>query len=163
MYDEAIQWLEAANVLTESFPPHSEAAALLETLAFEVLLKAACVASHRPPKKTHDYVYLWGTLPESAQQQILAEAEARMQSHADYSQLSSILTDYQFVFEEARYYYQFYEDVTLKEQHRIGTEWVESGAPHGSARVRYHPEELEGLIYGLRKFLDARLDGTITP
>lgn len=84
-------------------------------LAFEVLLKAALVASNRPPKRTHDYAYLWSRLSAEVQEQILAEAKDRMQSMADYSHLTEILADYQFAFEQARYYYQFYEDVTLEE------------------------------------------------
>jgi hypothetical protein len=84
-----------------------------------VLLKAASVASHRPSKWTHDYHHLWHALPEPVKQQILMQAEARMQSNADYTQLNTILADYQLVFEEARYYYQLYENATLEQQHRM--------------------------------------------
>ena len=74
----------------------------------------------------------------------------------DFSNIEELLKNYQFVFEKARYYYEFYEGKTLEEQHEIAASWAEKGSPLEKADVRYFPDELECLIYGLSEYIKER-------
>jgi len=75
----------------------------------------------------------------------------------NFTNLENLLNNYQFIFEKARYYYEFYEGYTLDEQHEYGKLWAEIGAPLEEADVRYYPDELECLIYGVSKYIKEKL------
>lgn len=80
-----------------------------------------------------------------------------MPGHADLTQLEKLLGWYQFVFEKARYHYEFYENYTLEEQQSLGEYWIELGAPTDEAVVQYYPSELSCLIEGLSSFIETKL------
>ena len=149
MLKEAEDRLNDASILTTSLDARSDSASLLRILAFEVLLKCAVVTNGDSPKKSHDYWALWQSLPKSAQGAILTDAENRMPGHADLSNLEWLLRNYKFVFERARYFYEFYEGYTLQEQSELGQFWVDIGSPEHEADVQYKPNELTCLIDGL--------------
>lgn len=127
---------------------------LLRILGFEILFKAALWANAAKPPRHHKYRELWADLPAPVQRDIMAVARAYSGNAADFTRLDDLLGDWQFVFEKARYYYELYEGQSREEQQRAGAEWIAAGAPAGTARVRYHPLELERLIEGLRTFVD---------
>ena len=166
MSDHAIRMLREAEtriadaaVLSQSMEARSDSAALLKILGFEVLLKCAVLLHGCKPGKSHNYVALWRQLPSVVRDSILASARDRMPGTADLSDPEALLRNYRFVFEKARYYYEFYESYSLDEQQELGQLWLDRGAPESEAEVKYHPEELECLIHGLRVFIHGKLVG----
>ena len=154
MYSEALCRLNDADILASSLAAQSDSQAIIRILAFEVLLKAACLAAGVEPPRTHNYSNIWSSLPKSVQDEVLAFARDRMSGHTDFSDLDSILADYKFTFERARYYYELYENVSLEEQRRLGEEWERRGALEQEAAVRYHPLELQCLTEGLIAYVE---------
>lgn len=146
-----------ADILGASLATQSDSQAFLRVLAFEVLLKAAVLASRQSRAGGHDYKRLWSVLPGSAQSQILAVARARMPGHADLLDLQNLLYWFQFVFEEARYGYELQDGLTPEEVREKGRLWDERGAPIAGAEVQYYPSELECLSEGLQKYVERAL------
>jgi len=157
MYIEANSRLHDADLLAQSLQAKSDSQAILRILAFEVLLKCALFQCNLTPKKNHKYRSLWLALPGSAQKEILSVAVHRMPGYTDFSNLEKLLNWYQFIFEKARYYYEFYASYTLDEQRELGEYWLQLGAPTSEAEVQYYPYELQCLIDGLNAFVEARL------
>ncbi len=153
MYGEAHGYIDDAGILARNLDTKSDSAALLKILGFEILLKCSLLVSNQKPKKTHNYYELWLCLPGNAQKKIIQNAEYRMHDINDLSNIEDLLNNYQFVFEKARYYYEFYEGKTLEEHHEIGVLWAKKGSPLEEADVRYFPDELECLIYGLSEYI----------
>jgi hypothetical protein len=139
--------------LSRSLDQQSDSAALLKILGFEIMLKCSLLASNHKPKKTHDYRKLWLALPDDTRMKIIGSAKSRMYDIKDFSNIDDLLRNFQYVFEKARYYYEFYEGYTLKEQHENGKSWARRGSPLEEAAVRYYPDELECLIYGLSEYI----------
>lgn len=113
MLRDAEDRLSDASILATSLEARSDAASLLRILAFEVLLKCALVTNDRTPPRSHNYWGIWQSLPQSAQDAVLSVAADRMPGHADLSNLQWLLCNYRFVFERARYFYEFYDGFTL--------------------------------------------------
>lgn len=101
----------------------SDSSALLKILGFEILLKSALRLFGVTDTWSHDYSKLWGRLPASTQQKLLAEARARMPGHTDFSNLPRLLAWYRFIFERARYHYELYEGYTDGEMAELGRLW----------------------------------------
>jgi hypothetical protein len=80
-----------------------------------------------------------------------------MPGQADLSNLEWLLRNYRFVFERARYFYEFYEGYTLQEQHELGDFWVSLGSPDHEADVQYKPNELASLTEGLLNHIKSEL------
>ena len=153
MYREAHGYIDDSGILSRNLDTKSDSAALLKILGFEILLKCSLLVSNRKPKKTHNYYELWLYLPCNAQKKIIQSAESRMPDIKNFSNIEDLLNNYQFVFEKARYYYEFYEGKTLEEQHENGKSWARKGSPLEEAAVRYYPDELECLIHGLSEYI----------
>ena len=160
MFNEAQDRLHDAEILARSLSAVSDSQALLRILAFEVLLKCALLVSGKEPKRTHHYADLWNSLPRAVQDEVLAIASENLTSLSTRAQLDNALTAYQFIFQKARYYYEFYEGMSLEEQREEGDSWIAGGACDEEARVRYYPLELHGLIAGLETYIEARLGRT---
>jgi hypothetical protein len=154
MLTEARGRIHDAELLSRNTLRKSDADAQLRILGFEILLKCALMVSGSRPSRHHKYGELWQQLPLSAQATILAAARGRMPGHADLSDLDTLLTWYQFIFERARYHYELYEGYSLQDQRELGELWLSLGAPTDEAVVQYHPLELECLIYGLERFIE---------
>ena len=157
MLRDAEDRLNDATILATSLHTRSDAASLLKILAFEVLLKCAVFTNGGNPPKSHNYLILWQSLPESAQDAILSVAADRMPGHAELSNLEWLLRNYRFVFERARYFYEFYEGYTLQEQSELGEFWVNLGSPDCEADVQYKPNELTCLVEGLLAYVKREL------
>lgn len=157
MLQEAQDRRHDADILGSSFSTRSDSQAFLRVLAFEVLLKAAVLASDAPRAGGHKYKQLWGKLPPVAQSEIMAVAQTRMPGHSDLSDLDKLLSCYQFIFERARYGYELYDGYTPAEVRQLGEYWEELGAPVEDAVLRYYPSELECLTEGLIKFVENAL------
>ncbi|TAM95291.1 MAG: hypothetical protein EPN40_10715 [Rhodanobacteraceae bacterium] len=157
MLRDAEDRLSDASILVASLDTRSDAASLLRILALEVLLKCAVITNGGTPQKSHNYLALWQSLPKSAQDAILTVAADRMPGHADLSNLEWLLPNYRFVFERARYFYEFYEGYTLQEQSELGKFWVDLGSPEHEADVQYKPNELTCLIDGLLAYVKREL------
>ena len=143
-----------ADILGASLSTRSDSQAFLRVLAFEVLLKAAVLASGQRRAGGHDYKLLWDNLPRSAQDHILSVARDRMPGHTDLSNIPNLLTWYQFVFEKARYGYELQGDLAPSDVREKGRQWEERGAPTEEAEVQYHPQELECLTEGLINYVE---------
>jgi hypothetical protein len=157
MLRDAEDRLSDASILVASLDTRSDAASLLRILAFEVLLKCAVVTNGGTPSRSHNYLALWQSLPQNAQDAIVTVAANRMPGHADLSNLEWLLRNYRFIFERARYFYEFYEGYTLKEQSELGQFWVDLGSPNNEADVQYKPNELTCLIEGLLAHVKRKL------
>ena len=149
MLRDAEDRLNDASILATSLDTRSDAASLLRVLAFEVLLKCAVIVNGGSPPKSHNYWAIWQSLPKPAKDSILAVAEDCMPGHTDFSNLQWLLTNYRFVFERARYFYEFYEGYTLQEQNELGNFWISLGSPEAEADVQYRPNELTCLTDSL--------------
>lgn len=157
MFDEALARLNDASVLDGSMETVSDSSALLRILGFEILLKCAIRLSCQIPKQHHDYAKLWKALPGYAQKEILQKAKERSPGHTDFSDIDKLFRWYQFIFEKARYHYEFYEYWTLQEQQELGRYWEEIGAQTNEAVVQYYPEELFCLVEALKTYIEPRL------
>ncbi|PMR67095.1 hypothetical protein [Halomonas heilongjiangensis] len=157
MFQEASDRINDAEILTRSAETRSDSSALLMILGFEELLKCAILLSSQTPKQTHDYEKLWSQLPCDASSEILRIAEDRSPGFTDFSNVSNLLKWYRYIFTKARYFYELYNGWTLDEQKELGNLWKELGAPAEEAEVQYYPEELLGLIEGLKVHIQARL------
>ncbi len=146
-----------ADILGASLDTQSDSQAFLRVLAFEVLLKAAVLASGQTKARGHDYRTLWGLLPPAAQNQIIQVAAMRMPGYADLSNIDVLLYWYRFIFERARYGYEIQEGLTAEEVYEKGRLWVDRGAPVDQAEIQYHPIELECLTHGLIKYVEQSL------
>ena len=153
MLQEAQDRRHDADILGSSLNTRSDSQAFLRVLAFEVLLKAAVLASGAPRAGGHKYTELWGKLPPTAQAEIMAVARERMPGHSDLSNLDKLLGWYQFIFERARYGYELYDGYTPEEVRQLGEYWEELGAPVEEAVLQYYPSELECLTEGLVKYV----------
>lgn len=155
MRDEAEARMHDADILAASLHRRSDSHALLEVLAFEVLLKAALLIAHGvPPKGNHKYGELWNDLPFDVRTQLLTHAKQRMAGHTDFSDMENLLNWWQFVFLKARYYYELYDGYTLDEQRAEGDHWISIGAPADKAKVQYFPLELRCLTEALLTHVD---------
>lgn len=157
MFNEAQDRLHDADILARSLSAISDSQVLLRILAFEVLLKCALLVSGQEPKRTHKYADLWNSLPVAVKEDVLAVASENLPDKISFAHLDRVLNSYQFVFEKARYYYEFYEWKSLEEQREEGESWIAQGAPVEEARVQYYPLELRSLISGLVAYVEARL------
>ena len=157
MLDAAIARLEDAKILSENLYTASDAPVLLSILGFEILLKCALVVSGVTSPKTHNYIKLWRALPDSARNEILAVANNRAPGHADLSNLDSLLSWYQYIFEKVRYPYEMFEGYSAQEEKELTDLWISLGAPVDEALVQYHPMELSCLVAGLRSYLESRV------
>jgi hypothetical protein len=157
MLNEAQARRHDADILARSINTRSDSQAFLRVLAFEVLLKAAVLASGMPRAGGHEYSELWKKLPARVQIAIMAVAEACMPGHADLSDLGKLFFWYQFVFERARYGYELYDGYTADEVRQLGEYWEQLGAPIEEALVQYYPTELECLTEGLIKYVESAL------
>ena len=153
MYNEANNLINDSGILSHSLDQKSDAASFLKILGFEILLKCTLLINNQKPKKNHKYYKLWSGLPGNVQSKILQYAKSRMHDINDFSNLEKLLINYQFIFEKVRYFYEFYEGYTLDEQHELGKFWKDIGAPLDEADVRYYPDELECLIFGISEYI----------
>src|SRR5882672_4273985 len=120
MLADAQARLNDAGVLASSLRATSDSVSLLRILALEVLLKAAQLATLGKYHPTHNYTALWAALPETVRASILTTAEHRFPGHADLSDLEVLFGDWKFAFTKGRYYFELYENSTLKEQEEVG-------------------------------------------
>lgn len=157
MLNEAQARRHDADILGASLDTQSDSQVFLRVLAFEVLLKAAVLASGQTRASGHDYKQLWGVLPSMARDQIIEVAQARMPGYADLSNIDALLEWFRFVFERARYGYELQDGLTSAEVYEKGRQWVERGAPIDEAEIQYHPSELECLSEGLVKYVERAL------
>ena len=81
-----------------------------------------------------------------------------MPGHTDFSDLSKLFDAYRKVFMQGRYFYEFYEDKTLQEQHEAGEQWARSGSPLESADLQYYPKELTCLCEALDTFISEEVE-----
>ena len=153
MYSEAHDRIHDAEILSNNITKLSDSDALLRILGFEILLKCAIFASGQNPKHSHNYKKLWLALPGKAQKEILESAQNRYGPHTNFEDVEKLLTNYQYVFEKGRYFFELYEGYTLEEQRELGEFWNEIGAPDIEADIQYHPMELIALIHGLSEFI----------
>ena len=146
-----------AAILGASLSTRSDSQAFLRVLAFEVLLKAAVLASGQARAGGHDYKDLWNKLPVTARNEVLDVAKNRMPGHAELADLHRLLSWYKFIFEKARYGYELHDGLTPAQVARKGDAWEARGAPIEEAEIQYYPLELECLTEGLIAYVEREL------
>ena len=157
MYIEANKLIYDAGILSRNIDQKSDAASFIKILGFEILLKCALVFNNQKPKRNHKYYDLWLGLPGKVQNEILQYANSRMPDINDFSNLKELLNNFQFIFQKVRYFYEFYEGYTLDEQHELGQFWKDIGAPLDEAEVKYYPDELECLVFGISEYIKEKV------
>lgn len=153
MYIEADKLIYDSGILSRNIDQKSDAASFIKILGFEILLKCALVINKQNPKRNHKYYKLWLKLPGKVKSEILKYADSRMADINVSPNLEVLLNNFQFIFEKVGYFYEFYEGYTLDEQHELGQFWKDIGAPLDEAEVRYYPDELECLIFGISEYI----------
>lgn len=147
MYREALRRLEDAQVLAG----RGDSAHLLSLLGFELLLKLVHeVSTGKKTSHGHRYHLIFSDLPKATQTEILERAGNRIGSSALNTSAVDVLKEWGTNFISLRYPYERYEGVSEEEYRKLGSEWVEAGAPLEEASFRYFPEELFGMIDALR-------------
>ena len=149
MLAEAEGRLCDAEILSRSLAATSDSAELLRILALEVLLKTWLCAKSVKLRRNHNYRGLWDAFEQDAQDSVLLGAAVVDPGRLSAATVPILLSNWETVFKKARYYYEFYEDYSLHEQHELGQFWISIGAPESEAEVRYFPEELRALTHGL--------------
>jgi hypothetical protein len=157
MLTEAESRIHDAEILGTSLQSDANSQALLNVLALEVLLKAAQLQSSGVISRSHKYIDLWASLPDSTREEVLKVSRGRYPGHADLSNVEKLLCIFEFIFTKARYGYELYEEYTLAEQAALGEDWMNRGAPTEEADIQYFPLELLALLEGLRTVVRSAL------
>lgn len=148
MHREALRRLDDAKVLAG----RGDSAHLLSLLGFELLLKLVheVIVGQKTPHG-HKYHLIFCDLPAETQKEILERAGNRIGPSALNTAASDILKEWGENFISLRYPYEKYEGLTEDEYLSLGAQWVEAGAPLNGAQFRYFPEELFGIVEGLKQ------------
>ena len=151
MHREALRRLEDGRLLAG----RGDSAYLLTLLGFELLLKLVheVVVGHRTSHR-HKYDLIFLDLPEGVQKEILDRAGSRIGPSALNTVAADIFKEWGENFISLRYPYEKYEGLTEEEYLHLGDQWVEAGAPLEEAQFRYFPQELFGVVEGLKQITD---------
>ena len=155
----AASYVADADLLSTAANRSSHADYLLQLMAFEILLKAVCMAHGQQLRKNHSYKALFQGLPAEVQRKVLEQAGHRLGQGERYSNPVTLFDTYQRNFVALRYSYEPYEGLTAAEVRQRGESWVAAGAKTEEATFQFYPEELFGLIVAL----GGELDGVLTP
>ena len=150
MAREAATRLADAELLKGHLDTESDSGYLLELLAFEILLMAVARVNGKRPKFNHSYREIFEKLPTEVRDRILANAQQRMTTSADYSDLPRLLETFSANFVQLRYPYQKYEGMSTEAVASLGQDWLAKGAPLSEATFTYWPKELYGLTNALQ-------------
>ncbi|RQS26807.1 MULTISPECIES: hypothetical protein [unclassified Burkholderia] len=153
MYREAFERLDDANAL-KRVRPDSNAYYLLELIAFELLLKFVAYTSEpgniqRKRSFRHDYVRLFGALPEPVRDRLLRLAGERT-GPSELVNYVRVFSDWKANFDGLRYPFERYENDTAEEYEERGRRWLADGAQTEDAVFRFHPQELLGMLHALQ-------------
>jgi len=151
MHREALRRLEDAKLLAG----RGDSAHLLSLLGFELLLKL--VHEVTVGKKTshgHKYHLIFRDLPAETQKEILERAGNRIGPSALNNTGADIFKEWGDNFISLRYPYEKYEGLTEEEYLRLGDKWIKAGAPIEGAQFRFFPEELFGIVEGLKQMAE---------
>jgi hypothetical protein len=160
MVCEADNRIADANFLRQSLVKRSDADYLLSLLAFEILLKATVHILTGSQEKSHCYPELFTALPQDARERIVAAAQERMSTSANYTAVNDLLRAFSQNFVALRYPYEKYERLNEAEYKELGDQWLERGALESEATFTYHPMELDGLLFALRGEVERWLAAT---
>ncbi|KPQ14852.1 MAG: hypothetical protein HLUCCA09_03120 [Rhodobacteraceae bacterium HLUCCA09] len=148
MLRTAVNHLRAAYKLDLGLGTEGYSSSFLRVLAFEILLKAVCVAERGRFPASHDYAWLWDWLSPTTRENLRELALDRdPSSTAVFS--AEVLSGLTAAFEHCRYDFQFAIDRTEDEHVLRGHEWVAAGAPPEAADFRTYEDELHSMIFAL--------------
>jgi len=133
--------------------PDSDSSYLLRLLSFELFLKLAVERVTGKESFGHKYHELFSALPATAQDDLLRIAGECIGPSALSSDHLGVLKDLSDNFVKLRYPYERYSNLTEEQYAALGADWIARGAVSDEADFRYHPEELRGLLLGLREAL----------
>lgn len=159
MYCCAMDYEKAASRLSQFIDDsYLRSARLLHVLAIEVLLKCVHLIDRGEYIGSHDYTRIWAKITESTRVEILAEAATRAPGYCDMRKVETALVAWKKIFTKGRYDYELNAHRTSEEVERIGREWMDSGARPEDADLAYYRWERECIIYGIRKWVEPRID-----
>lgn len=133
--------------------------------ALELLLKGAALISTLVRSESAlacDYLLLWKALPEETRRQVRLLAQSKL-AGADLGDVTQYLVAYQFVFFKSREFYVRDGSVASAESVSMSSSRFDAWREINLPKVRYFPEQLIGLIYGLSSFIEARLTPPFAP
>ncbi|MEL6370319.1 MAG: hypothetical protein AAFY84_11115 [Pseudomonadota bacterium] len=153
MFDSAMDRIHDADILSTQIWVRTDAASLLKILGLEILLKCAVRFEDGNYRQGHKYAALWQTLSPSSRERVIAEAENRFTTHFSAQDVEAALPNWQKVFCKGRYEYEEFENGALivDLDHAIENKDPVEGA------FSYFPNELQGLLFGLRIILEEQL------
>lgn len=154
----ARQYLSAANKLARTNGDFGQSGPLLNTIALEILLKAAhWVEKGAMPSFGHCYREGFNGLSGEAQSSIIAACNERYAGHVSLDQISvlEVLDDFQRNFKKGRYHYEENQSLADADLAKKGIAWAESGGALEDADFRYHPMEMDGLCEALISWIES--------
>lgn len=107
--------------------------------------------------KTHKYYGMFCSLSRELKRRVLGRAQQVSQVFTIKDRVESLLNTYEYNFIRLRYTYQSYESFSQEEFKEYGNLYAELGFPDGEAEFEYYPEELRGLIIGLREYVETNI------
>lgn len=158
MYRNAKNYLHDADLLRHNPNKKSDAAYLLDLLSFELLLKCLLRIFSVKIYKGHKYQYLFSELSSEIQERVIALAQDRMSTIADYSNINKILETWTQNFSNLRYPYEKYENLTEAEYDELGVAWVQGGCKEEDATFVFYPSELRGMNFALLSIINEKLE-----
>lgn len=159
MYDEAINRLNDAEILSTNLKTKSDSYYLLELLAFEILLKATVLIHCKRYKPNHGYGELYGNLPIEVQKKIIEQAMQWAEVTLTKEKIQELFEEFKANFIKLRYPFEAYKKMTETELSEYGNLWVELDAPEEEAEFQYHPKELYGITKALLQEVESNLAG----
>jgi len=149
MLSEARKRLTDASILSSNLESTSDAAYLLQLLAFELLLKATVRIHTGSVPRNHGYPELFASLPQEIRTRVVTVAASRLATQGDLSDLDGLLGTWGQNFVQLRYPFERYEGMTEDEYIAHGERWFERGALDAEADFTYYPEELAAVTHAL--------------
>ena len=149
MIASATAFRSDANFLSAQVAAASNASALLNLIAFEILLKALLAARGIPVPFTHDYAVIFSTLPIDVRDRVATLADERDPMLRAGSRIAELLPEFASNFTSLRYPYEAYVACSDDAYESASVGWVAAGAPEADAVHRYYPGELFAISDGL--------------
>ena len=154
MLRESDSRLQSADLLRSS-GDGSDSAYLLRLLGFELLLKVIFEESlGATAPRHHRYAEIFTALPEDVQTKLVRLAGERIGPSSLTDDPIKVLTELGANFIGLRYPYDKYIGMSEAEYTKAGSDWMAADLNLETAKFRYYPQELVGLIYGAQRFID---------
>lgn len=155
MHREAVRRLSDAKILVDADPLGSrrgDSAHLLKLLGLELLLKFLYEVEHsrQADGLGHNYKKIFLDLRSETQARLMSLCGERIGPSAFNTESASILAEWGRNFVDLRYPFERYKGLSEEQYAAASARWLQKDANLGSAKFRFYPEELTGLLFALQ-------------